>query len=324
MANPISVPGHETDQAWEYWYGHPSGIRVTSGGPHAGAYHARMYLEVGGGLFPPFKVVTRIGQQLDVFDDYPRRLRFYYKLVGSMSNVGRMSIDVYNDHTNIQIPNVGSLIYHKIFFADNPVPSWTEFESGLISPPSHGRMTIIAVTSYPGPTNMEIANCSWYLDTWSFLTDLEDEDMTKRQEIRDAVVTTIESVTSPISLTGRVRTELQREDKIESFPEVHVLYGEENRRHNEMHRKKSDLYLNVLVWARKAATSAEQQLDELTGAVETKLEAQTGGQWLGLGYVDNVTVEDILPFELDSKSMGDVRIYRVDVRVTYRYNRLSP
>lgn len=173
--------------------------------------------------------------------------------------------------------------------------------------------------SNPGPP-YPATSAHWITDAYGLYKEASEE-MTKRQEIRDNAVAALETISA---LTGRVRTEVRRPDKIEGYPEAHVLYGDEDRSHNEMHRKKGRLRLHIFLWARDAATSAENQLDELVADVEQKLEAQTLGSWLSLSYIEQVSVVGVIPFEVDSDAQGGVRVYRVDVQIDYRYNRLSP
>jgi len=155
----------------------------------------------------------------------------------------------------------------------------------------------------------------------------------RRRDIRDAIVAVADTITiakgHAVEIASNV-TEPSRINDITEFPEVQWLYGEEERRHNELHRKKALLHIEGVIYAKGSATkTAEEECDEIVESLEDRLEGKpdvpypvgTGGYLLTLGYVEDVVVDAILPFPIDSGEHAGVCRYIISVLVTYRYTR---
>lgn len=285
------------------------------------------------GIVPPPGYVHqgRFQQQFTTPDDkLVRKLRYSIRLDDDAIERWESRVLLYAGHHPIEGPHPGQL-YFKQWFNDDMTGAW-EDEVSLPLVSADGKYTILVywVERFRELELDPISSMVKVLfDAWAFNTDDEQDVAIKRQEIRDAVVTAIQRVTmvNGHSLdVGEVGTTYQRKDKIVDWPAVQVVYGEEERAHNELHRKRSELLLHAVCWCKGQGDTftPEQEADELSAAVEQEVELHTGGQYLGLGYVDNVTLEGISPFETDEDMTGGTRLYILDIRVVYRYERGSP
>ena len=157
---------------------------------------------------------------------------------------------------------------------------------------------------------------------------------TRRRAIRNAIVAAANTITIANSYAVEIAnnvTEPTRVNDITEFPEVQWLYGEETRRHNELHRKKAFLHVEGVIYTRGSASkSAEEECDEIIESLEDVFEATiqppllgNSGTLLGLGYVEDVLVDGILPFPIDSGEHAGICRYIISVLVSYRYTRSS-
>lgn len=317
MANPITDAGHELDSPdWE-WY---DLAQRTSVSAHDGLWSGRAKHDAGTGQQSVF------GQHLTIPEGQQRRLSLWIRKHASVGTETffRLQVVLFNGHIDVE-GGLGTFSWAGAWTGNQTPTTWEWYEGGLFWPQSLD-LTLRVVTNYTGGPTFD--NLTWYFDDWTLLKPGEAEDMAKRRTIRAAVVTATEGITvangHPTEVAS-VTTERRRPDKVEGWPEVQWIYGDEVRRLNEAHRKKGMLLLHGVIYARgDDSKSAEEQCDDVSTSIEQVLEAQTNAQYLGLGYVDQVMVEGVAPFPIDPTEHADVRMYVVDVRVTYRYDRLTP
>ncbi|MEE8473564.1 MAG: hypothetical protein V3S82_10395 [Dehalococcoidia bacterium] len=260
----------------------------------------------------------------------PRRLRYSIRREIPTSDFWHTSVLLFDGHYPPEGPHLNQ-IYLKAFPRLFGTPEvYQDIVSDIIVP-AGTELTLVVRNTYqppPGPTELVPIHANTF-DRMIYASDDELDALTKRQEIRDAMVTSIQGVTIANGHAldvGEVVTEYRRKDKIVDWPAVQVIYGEEDRAHHELHRKRAELLIHAVCWCKGVGDTftPEQEADELAAAVETRVETHAGGQYLGLGYVDNVTVEGISPFEADTDMTGGTRLYILDIRVVYRYERGAP
>ena len=336
MPNWITDAGHENgNPAWEEittspWDGADRLLDIAKA--NEGAWSMRAEAQWRG---PPSVAYTkrgRFGQRFSVPDLAGRRLRYSWRLDDSKDR-WEAGVRLFDGDQPVEGPNSNQLYLKQIVTVDGVEPEgvYNAEASALITPAGTDLTLVVYLTERftelipPAPvTSFAIFN----FDSWSYMTDEEFAMAVKRRDIRDGAVTELEKMTTAnghaVELVA-VGTEYQRRDKIVGMPAAQVLYGDEEREHAEMHRKKGFLELHVVFWAQDtSALSAESQLDEMVASGETLLETQTGAQWLGLGYIDQVTIDGIRPFEAEEDATRGFRSYVMDVTVVYRYDRLDP
>ena len=325
VPNPITDAGHELGlAAWLFYGGQAGGVRINdAAAAYAGAYYIRMRVAVGG----PSDVFTRAAQYIAIPDVMPRSLRFWVDAANPGTAELRLWVDLYDTYIADPESPPGPPFASWGVAGNDLSAGWQQVDLGLLAPPSM-EITLVAWTTRTA--GAFVSNADWHIDEWSYLTEAEDNALTKRREIRDAAATAAATITTANGHAvevANVTTDFRRPDKIESFPEVQVLFMEEEREPGEMHRKRSELSLRLIVWANGTDGSgldAKAQCDEIAGSVEKVIEAQSGGQHLGLGYVDNAVVNTIDAFESEPDAKLGLCVYAVGVLVTYRYDRLNP
>jgi hypothetical protein len=165
----------------------------------------------------------------------------------------------------------------------------------------------------------------WLVDDVSF----ESDAMSKRRDIREALVAAIGTVTTGngYSLTlGEVTTGTVRvPDGVEGWPHVQVRHGEEVKQLGALQRKASSVTFLVGVFCKAdGSTEPDDQCDDACGEIEKAVESFSGGQFLSLGYVQNVFVNAIDPEELPPELHRDTRLWVMTIQVDYTHDRRDP
>ncbi len=336
MPNWITDAGHENgNPAWEEitadaWDGADRLLDIAKA--NEGAWSMRSE-----GVWKPalpspgYQLRGRFGQQFSMPDLDARRLRYSWR-IDELQNRWQARVALY-DSGPVEGPNTGQRYLNQILVTDGLTPEgvYTAEESGLITPAGTDLTLVVYMVerfTEQGPPLPASSTVAFNFDSWSYMTDEEFAMAVKRQEIRDGAVTELEKMTvangHAVELVA-VGTEYVRRDNIVGMPAAQVLYGDEEREHAEMHRKRGFLELHIVYWAQDtSALTAEQQLDEMVASGETLLETQTGAQWLGLGYIDQVTIDGVRPFEAEADATRGFRSFVMDLTVVYRYDRLDP
>jgi len=147
----------------------------------------------------------------------------------------------------------------------------------------------------------------------------------RRRACRDAVVALLKTITTGNGYNsdiGEVTDEKKSRRDISAFPAVIVGYGVEEKEQAAMHMKRGILTLRMVQFCEEPG--AEDKNDDLSADIEKALETQVGGQFLSLGYVDEVTVILIDPAdEKQSTALGMLQ-WVVEVEITYRHTRADP
>lgn len=162
--------------------------------------------------------------------------------------------------------------------------------------------------------------------TW--LVDLPGfEEVTRRREIRDAIVSRIGSVAGVGECTSGVASLAT----MTAFPFVSVQHGEEFKEIRTLTRKTCTLTFSIGVFAKDSDTTGDRAdtLDDICGAIETSIEKNDDGAggnspYLDLGYVSDVMVESIDPFETEEAIERGVSLWVMTVKVTYIHDRRVP
>jgi len=168
---------------------------------------------------------------------------------------------------------------------------------------------------------------TWAIDDIEIVS-VEEEDMTKRREIREALVTRIGTVTTGNGYTlsvGSVVTGPARIETGEAYPLVAVRHGEEVKTIHTLGRKQSVITFYVGVACRRTdTTDPDDQADDACGEIEKAVETMASSMHLGLSYITNVFVAGIDPEELTPEVARDMAAWTMTVEVTYTHTRLQP
>jgi hypothetical protein len=200
---------------------------------------------------------------------------------------------------------------------------WQSWVPGSFTPGQS--LVIVEVVALGGATGTVGV---WAVDDFSVIGS-EEEDMTKRREIREAIVTRIGTVTTGNGYTlsvGEVTTGPTRmDDPGRLYPLVAVKHGEEVKTVHTLQRKSSVITFYVGVACQRTdSADPDDTADDLCGEIEKALELFGGGQWLGLGYVENVFVVGVDPEELTPEIARDMAAWTMAVEVTYTHDRRAP
>jgi hypothetical protein len=183
------------------------------------------------------------------------------------------------------------------------------------------------ISTFNGSGFGSLAKGRWLFDDVEIVS-VEEEAMTKRREIREAITSRIAAVTIANGYAvnvGQVETGPVRIETITSFPHVSVKHGEEEKKVGAFQTKDSTItYYVGVVCKRTDSAGADSQCDDFCGEIEKALELFSGGQFLGLGYVTNVFVNGIDPAELTPEVARDLAAWSMSVAVTYTHARRQP
>lgn len=161
------------------------------------------------------------------------------------------------------------------------------------------------------------------------IVDPEEEDMTKRREIREALVTRIGTVTTgngyAMSLGSVATGPVRMDDASYTFPLVAVRHGEEVKTMHTLGRKQSVMTFYVGVACKRTDTAdPDDTADDACGEIEKAVELFASGSFLGLGYITNVFVAGIDPEELTPEVALDLAAWTLAIEVTYTHDRRAP
>ena len=166
------------------------------------------------------------------------------------------------------------------------------------------------------------------------LVSAEEEDMSKRREIREALIARVKTVTTANSYAltlGEVVAGVVRvPDGVQAWPHVAVKHGEEIKSIQTLGRKSSVVTFFIGVFCKQTSSDEpDDQCDDACGEIEKAIERGPGdegadGKWLGLGYVQNVFVSGVDPEELPAEIARDVRLWVMTVEVSYSHARRDP
>ena len=324
MANWITDAGHEIGSP--EWVLVSGCTRVEDAGE---AYEGVAYLKAQMQQ-NPFGVIEPkawFGQEITLPDTTDRTLSFWMRDHETTQNWATIIITLFPGHVGVD-PYPGGVPAYSLFVNSGDTPDWTQKTSGLINITGVEYTLVVIGSSSQGGPFYAAGIADWRFDTWAFQSAQEVEDVAKRRDIKDAVVSVLAGITvanlhavEVASVTG----DYTRGGKVTNWPEIQVVYGDESRVDSAMHIKKGQLLLHCLVWCKGDDTyTAEEQQDEVLASIESILETQTNAQFIGLSYVDNVNVEDIEVLRADGDQMADAVLYVVTVRVIYRYDRTDP
>jgi hypothetical protein len=110
--------------------------------------------------------------------------------------------------------------------------------------------------------------------------------------------------------------------QVQGFPCICVTYEETEKIHDAMQEK--HVAANFIVAVYCSGPTADDDCADLAADVEKCLETLTGGTFLGLGYILNVSITNEVPFETTDDIHRDKRIWLVRVQVDFHYARLAP
>jgi hypothetical protein len=176
------------------------------------------------------------------------------------------------------------------------------------------------------PTGHIYADGRWVIDD---IEVVEDEDMTKRREIREALFARIGTVSTAngytVDLGEVVMGPTRIPDGVGAWPHVSLRHGEEAKTISTLGRKSSVLTFYAGVACKRTDTAdPDDQADDACGEIEKAVELFANGAWLGLGYVQNVFVVGIDPEELTPEVARDMAAWVMTIEVTYVHNRRQP
>jgi hypothetical protein len=215
---------------------------------------------------------------------------------------------------------VGALLQEYTLSKSDIGSGWQTWTPGSATP---SVAEIIVELTARDPSQTFKTTGAWAVDDFAVLTT-EDIAMAKRREIREALVTRLLTITtgngyaqtvSDVS-TGPVRIP----DGVTSFPHVTLLHGEEVKTVHTLGRTRGVVTFYAGVVCRQSATArADDQCDDLCADIEKAVRTFASGQFLALGYIENVFVGGIDPMELSPEIARDIAAWTVPIEVTYTY-----
>ena len=147
----------------------------------------------------------------------------------------------------------------------------------------------------------------------------------KRKAIKAAIVAQVANITVANGYSvdiGDISDVEKSVSDIAVYPSVQWVYGRETKNQAELHRTEGTLDFFGILYAK--GDDADDTLDDFAADIEKNLETQTGGVWLSLGYVYDVRITAVDPWEVDEATSRGVRVWVVTVVVRYRYTRAQP
>ncbi|MDQ7008358.1 MAG: hypothetical protein Q9Q40_14145, partial [Acidobacteriota bacterium] len=164
----------------------------------------------------------------------------------------------------------------------------------------------------------------WYIDDAS----LEEDMAAKRREIEAAIASTLEGITTAAGYSTTVQTVqrgLRGDPAKLDMPTLLVFWdGPESKEVAALHRKRGTVHFTVRCAMRSEGDAGRDAIQDLAGDVETILETQTDGKYIGLGYIDDLYVSEIDPWEAGVDGHPELNVIDVLVTVVYEHNRTAP
>ena len=321
MPNIPESPGYEVDSGWDFFSG---ALRENLGsGAHGGDWVGTLLTRSG---IAPKTQVIQSHVPATAADPGNLNLYVWWKLNASSAQFAhnwKLRFQVYEDDTSDKLLHTSPWFYTDQVTADE----WQQYAATEIVPHEVTRKYYVR-TETSWDSDLHVGTATFHVDDWVLLLTAEDVEVAKRRDIKDAVEALLAGITTANGFqqdVGEVLGELKRPDAITSWPALQCIYGDERRQHGELHRKFGTLQIHILVYTRDTETkNAAEVSDDLANDVEIRLETQSGAQFLGLGYVEQVTVSEIAPFEAGDAVEQNWRVAIVTVDVKYRYDRLAP
>jgi hypothetical protein len=159
--------------------------------------------------------------------------------------------------------------------------------------------------------------------------ELQGFEMSKRREIREAMVARVGTVLVSngyaLSIGEAVTGPMRVPTSVQAWPHVQIRHGEEIKVVDAFTTKNVGAQFRIGVFCKKSeTTNPDDECEDGCAEIEKALELFEDGQWLGLGYIENVFVSGIDPEELPPEVGSDVRLWVMTVDVTYNHDRRDP
>ena len=214
----------------------------------------------------------------------------------------------------VRNPPNASLEVLDSFSASESVDDWTQLSGEVVA---QGSTLAVYLRAEPGAAG------SWLFDDVS----IEDEMAAKRREIEAAIAMALAGITEGTYSTT-VKT-VQRglrgdPDKVDK-PALWVFWsGPEIKEVSAFHRKACDCSFIVRLVVNGEGNTGRESAQDLAADIEKCLETQNDGKYITLGYVDNVYVSAIDPWEGGVDGHPELQVIDVLVTVEYQHNRTDP
>lgn len=254
----------------------------------------------------------------------PRVLRFWARPTVLVNESGwSYKVAV---RTNAQFPPQGGTATSITIDAGSVVlDEWVEYS--IEWTPTTTSYTLFVSASYGG-AGSPISNLVFEFDSVTIYTVAEESILAKRRTILEAAKTTLSGITVangyPVEVND-VFLGYREPQNVDNWPAIGLVYAEETKNTREMHRKQCVLRLHSIIYAEGDATyDGAYQCDLIAEAVEIILETKQSGAWLGLGYIEDLSIVRIDAFEVPEAVSRGRRVWNVEVQVTYHYDRLDP
>ena len=291
MANIVTDPSFELDLGWTYT---PIGTRSTIN-PHTGSYSVRL-------SYPAQSILPAFVHQEDLLLS-PGEVYDVSMWIDGTTAFGQ-PLECWIDAGD------GNLV---LLGTSNSQDTWSEWLVGsFLAIGATGVVKIANATTIHGRI--------WWVDDVSIVSQGAVDMAAKVKAIKAAILSTLTGV-SGVAATS-ISGEPISPDTV-ALPALIVTVLDEVKEYDALQRRRGKRRFLIECWAGTAAT-AEGDADDLAAAVETILETQTGGTFLGLGYVYDVTVDSSEPFEAASDVAKGMRVVFLEVSVTYTYTRGNP
>ncbi len=208
------------------------------------------------------------------------------------------------------------------------------WEPGSYTPATN---TIVIQLSVADPAHQHSTRGAWVIDD-VIAADGEEEEMSKRREVRNALVDRIKSVTVAngygltLDPSGVVKGPVLFPTGIKTWPHVSVTFGEfRTEVHTLGGRMKTTLQCRVgLACQTSASATADDLCDdlyaEITNAIcvgprDPDVNSTYRAPWLGLAYIDDVQVSDGDPADLPPDVARGMALLQLTVTVVYNHLR---
>ena len=235
---------------------------------------------------------------------------------------------------------VADFDFHK---ADLPAGDWQPFTVGTFIDavsPGPGPVSLIFSVSAFADFGFDNVKGRWLVDDIEFTSAEEQEDMSKRRPIREAIVTRVKTVTTAngYSLTldpAAVVKGPSNLDKISSFPHISITHGDFVTVPMTLGgRSKTTMTTRIgIACKRSDVADADDQCDDVYGELANALcvgprDPDANGThkapWLGLSYITDVNVVEGDSLDLTPEVARDLAVLVLSVEVAYEHARRQP
>lgn len=326
----------------------------TTPSAHGGAWVIETENHENDGSPPPDNLIPHFGQQVDIVDlgtytdDHgishnhltPRNLRVWIRTLpgGTGQKVNWVfRFEMINAYVDPSATLLGEPFdFRADVLLTDITEDWQQFDLKLGYVPTfntlpliapHGWEKTVAFRTNP-PAGPRTIHRFYEFDELTWMTTAEEEDVVKRREIKEAFITAIAGITTGGGYSHTIVESLDGIKPLRSvtgYPSVQTTYGPERKEGAELQRRRGHLQLDTLVIVQgTAALTSTQVCDEVCGDIQVATEPQTGGQHLGLGYIDNIGVIGIEPVELTEPAHRGTRVWLLTTMVVYRHNLGAP